>query len=282
VSAPPRELQHVLDTWRPQPEVVQGELRRWPADALAALLGRTGIGAGEALPPLWQDLYLHEPRAIAELGADGHPLGGGLLPPLAQRRRLFGGGRIAVAEPLRLGEVATRTSSVTGLRLREGRTGWLLLLTERHLLAVDGIHRVRDERDLVYRLPGAASRTRSEPAPEPPEPATLRLDVDERVLFLFSALTYNAHRIHYDRRYAVDVEGHPDLLVQGPLLAIGALEAARRTRPDEVAAVRYRLVAPAHPGPVEYRVAASEGPSAAVTGSQHGRTTLEASLTWRS
>jgi 3-methylfumaryl-CoA hydratase len=282
--SPPEEFRHVLDTWRPDPEVVEDELPCWPAQALAALLGVPAPAAGDPLPPLWHEVYLHRPLTVAELAPDGHPLRA-LLPPLRERRRMFGGGRVTVDAPLRIGERATRTSSVRDVQVRHGRSGWLLLVTELHELRVGGAPRVRDERDIVYRLPAdvrtaGPARPTVRPVPEGAEPA-FRLDVDERFLFLFSALTYNAHRIHYDRDHTV-AEGHRDLLVHGPLLALGAVEAARRTRPDPIAQLRYRLVSPCYPGsPIKLRVAEVEAPVSTVAGVQGGTVKIEATVTWR-
>lgn len=285
MNGAPQEFERILDQWRPEPEVVQGELCRWPADALTALLGGRALGPGGPLPPLWHELYLHQAHAVAELGEEGHPLGGSLLPPLLERRRMFGGGRITVDEPMRLGETAKRTSSVNDIRVREGRSGWLLLLTEQHLFSVDGVPRLRDERDIIYRLPADASRaaaSREAPGRTTGRPV-FRLDVDERMLFMFSALTYNAHRIHYDRRYTVDVDGHPDLLVHGPLLAIGAIEAARRERDAEISAVTYRLVAPSYPtSPIEFSVQHHEASVLRVWGVQSGVVKIEAGVVFRS
>ena len=282
----PREFADVLSGWRPAPQVVQGELSPWPAQALAALLGASPLGPGDALPPLWHEVYLHQPYAVTDLGPEGHLAEGGLLPPLAERRRMFGGGRITVEQPLRVGEVATRTSTVTRLRVREGRSGWLLLLTELHEITVAGAPRVTDERDIVYRVSRAAvsppaATSPATPLPAPPAPA-FGLDVDERVLFMFSALTYNAHRIHYDRRYTVDVEGHRDLLVHGPLLAIGAVEAARRTGTGDISAFSYRLMTPSYPStPITFGVERADHRETTVTGSQDGVVCVEARVTWR-
>jgi 3-methylfumaryl-CoA hydratase len=302
----PREFEEILERWRPAPEVVHGEICTWPAAALAALLGVAAPLPGDVLPPLWHELYLHPAHSVADLGEEGHPRESGLLPPLTTRRRMFGGGRITVDAPLRLGETVTRAGSVKELRLREGRSGWLLLLTEIHELSVGGVTRVRDERDIVYRLPEDVARTarpESQGAGPPAAPAgpparpRFRLDVDERFLFMFSALTYNAHRIHYDRRYAHDVEGHPDLLVHGPLLAIAAIEAARRhpagpagadraaadrIGADRIGAVSYRLVAPSYPGPpILFTAEGDDGPATTVVGAQDGVPTVRADVTWR-
>jgi 3-methylfumaryl-CoA hydratase len=290
----PPEFRHVLDTWHPEPEVVEDELGVWPAQALAALLGAPPPSVGDPLPPLWHEVYLHRPLSLDELAPDGHPVGGALLPPLPERRRMFGGGRVRVEAPLRVGERARRTSSVLDVRVREGRSGWLLLVTELHMLDVAGARRVREERDIVYRLPAdvragprspgptqaqalpdaaADPRAGSIPAPAP----AFRLDVDERFLFLFSALTYNPHRIHYDRDHTV-AEGHRDLLVHGPLLALGAIEAARRLSAEAITALSYRLVSPAYPGtPIEF--SAREAPATTVVGTQNGKPKIEATVT---
>ena len=283
MSEVPPQFQAVLDDWQPGVETVHGELGLFPAQALAALLDSPLPEAGSALTPLWSEVYLRQPRTMDEFGPDGHPRSEVLVPPLAQRRRMFGGGRVTVTEPLRIGEQATRRSSVKDVRVREGRSGWLLLATEVHQYLVDERPRVAEERDIVYRLPTDVAA-----APRAPTLADLeggqvvyRLEPDERMLFCFSALTYNAHRIHYDHRYAVDIEGHRDLLVHGPLLAIGAIEAAIRVTSGEPATVTYRLLHPCFPtSPVEFALMPPAGGSTRVLGVQDGVAIVEASLTW--
>lgn len=283
MSGVPPQFQAVLDDWQPGVETVHGELGLFPAQALAALLNSPLPEAGSALTPLWSEVYLRQPRPMDELGPDGHPRSDVLVPPLAQRRRMFGGGRVTVTEPLRIGEQATRRSSVKDVRVREGRSGWLLLATEVHEYLVGERPRVAEERDIVYRLPTDVAA-----APRAPTLADLeggqvvyRLEPDERMLFCFSALTYNAHRIHYDRRYAVDIEGHRDLLVHGPLLAIGAIEAALRVTSGEPDTVTYRLLHPCFlTSPVEFALMPPAGGSTRVLGVQDGVAIMEASLTW--
>lgn len=294
MSDAPAEFDDVLSSWTPVPERVTGELAAWPAEALAALLG-SSLPEDGTLPPLWYEIYLRSARPVAALGADGHPREAALVPPLAHRRRMFGGGRITVETPLCVGDTVTRTSSVSDLRVRNGRTGWLLLLTELHEFSVDGELRVREERDVVYRRPEDVVRTRDgagrcgpDTAGDAASPQTgpaaggtdFALDPDERLLFCFSALTYNPHRIHYDRDYTRQVEGHRDLLVHGPLLAIGAIEAARRVASRAIRSVNYRLVAPSHPGsPVTFPVRHDDG-TVTVTGLQDGQAKVEARIAW--
>lgn len=261
-EGPPEVFARLAESWRPAPGTAYGRLDPWPARALAALLDvhapaegdavQPGDAeqAGDALPPLWHEVYLRDALRIADLGQDGHPRDGALLPPLPRRRRMFGGGRIAVHEPLRIGERVRRTDSVTSVRTRRGRSGWLLLVTERRAFDVGGAVRVVDERDIVYRIAEDVGRPADgrpgSPAGGTPGSVPLRrLEADERLLMLTSALTYNPHRIHYDRDYAVRVEGYPDLVVHGPLLALEAIEAARSVLGRYPAAVDYRLTAPA-------------------------------------
>ncbi|MGN6576468.1 MAG: FAS1-like dehydratase domain-containing protein [Nocardioides sp.] len=284
MSQPPEEFSRVLASWRPAPETVTDDLVRFPAAALAALLGSPEPGADFALPPLWSEVYLRSARPVSALGPDGHPANDRLVPPLTERRRMFGGGRIQTAEPLRVGERATRRTSITDVRLREGRSGWLLLVTEMHEYLVGDVVRVHEERDVVYRrAEDVAQRPRptSASALEPPTgtPA-YRLEPDERLLFCFSALTYNAHRIHYDRRYAVDVEGHRDLLVHGPLTVIGAVEAVIRATGGRPRDLDYRLLFPAFPGsPIDFHVGQGAD-EARVLGTQNGVVVVEARMTW--
>jgi 3-methylfumaryl-CoA hydratase len=218
-----------------------------PAYGLAGLLGAEEPGA--TLPLLWHWVYLLERPAAAALGDDGHPTSGIPAPPGPGMRRMFAGGQVTAYAPLRLGREATRRTEVTGQAEKQGRSGPLTFVTVRHTIEQDGRTAVVDRQDIVY-LPDRPAGT-SAPGTPPggladasyqPDPPTTR------TLFQFSALTYNAHRIHYDRDYARDAEGYPGLVVHGPLQALYLAEAARcrcreLDRPAPVSC-RYRLVAP--------------------------------------
>lgn len=256
--------------WRPEPVELSEFVTAAPAKALAGLFDqeRPAMGAGDPLPPLWHWLYLLDRPAQDELGEDGHPRAGLFLPPLPDRRRMFGGGRLEFRAPILVGDLLTRRSSVARVRVRRGGSWWLLLVTIRHELMAHDQLRVAEEQDIVYRQPGsdvpAAGRRaargphhadgtpRSVPSEaassvrtESSAPWTYTLRPDPTLLFRFSALTYNAHRIHYDRDYATRVEGYPDLVVHGPLLALALLELPRRFVPDRrVASFAYRLRSP--------------------------------------
>ena len=221
-----------------------------PAEALAGLGGVEGRPFGE-LPLLWHWVYLLDRPATVSLGADGHQAVGGMpVPPGAGLRRMFAGGRAWRHGPLRIGAEATRRTWQASAAVKQGRTGLLHFVTVRTEISQGGAVVVSEEQDLVYREPapaGEAPPTASEPpaASEPPVPpgdGDWVVEVDPVLLFRYSALTYNAHRIHYDRDYARS-EGYPGLLVHGPLQALLMAELARRSgRP--AAEYSYRLVSP--------------------------------------
>lgn len=213
-----------------------------PAEALAGMLDIDEPGA--ELPPLWHWIYLLERRPQRDLGADGHPVSGIPAPPGPGRRRMFAGGRVRTHRPLTLGREASRTTTVASTREKTGRTGPLTFVTVRHHLRQDGEVVIEDEQDIVYRTPDStlppAGPGETHPAHEP----ILTLEVDSRLLFRFSALTYNAHRIHYDHEFARH-DGYDDLVVHGPLQALMMGELLRRHDVDLVGReYSYRLVAP--------------------------------------
>lgn len=230
-----------------------------PAEALANLLG-TAVPTAE-LPPLWHWIYLLERRPHADLGPDGHPTFGIPAPPGPGRKRMFAGGRVTTRAPLTFGRPATRTTWVADARNKQGRTGPLAFVTVRNEYAQDGRLVVVDEVDIVYRASGSrldlrAGTLQDPPAASPREPH-LRLSADEALLFRFSALTYNAHRIHYDHNWA-GREGYPDLVVHGPLQALLMGELIRRAGDGLVGKTfAYRLVAPMI-GPQTLTVVAAE------------------------
>lgn len=177
----------------------------------------------------------------SRLGPDGHPRPGQCLPDVGLERRMWAGSRLRFGRPLSLGQPVTRTSRVAAVDAKQGRSGPLVFVDVEHeWKSPEGWH-VRELQSLVYRGPSTAS------APGLPRPPAHELYdsmvPDEPLLFRFSAVTFNAHRIHYDRRYAVEVEGYPDLVVQGPLIATLLLRAASARQPVE--SFDYRSCAPA-------------------------------------
>ena len=230
-----------------------------PSEALANLLD-TDIPTDE-LPTLWHWIHLLEKRPHADLGPDGHPTFGIPAPPGLGRKRMFAGGRVSTHAPLAFGKPATRTTWVANTTEKQGSTGPLTFVTVRNEYAQDGRVCIVDENDIVYRTPGSslsmqAGTLRDKPEPAPREPA-LTLTVNEALLFRFSALTYNAHRIHYDHNW-VREEGYSDLVVHGPLQALMMGELIRRCGAGLVGKqFAYRLVSPMI-GPQTFTVMASE------------------------
>ncbi|MGW4287250.1 FAS1-like dehydratase domain-containing protein [Streptomyces sp. NPDC004673] len=251
----PSGLASHVESWSPAPVTEDDVLSPVPAAALSALLDvpETAVRAGDTLPPLWHWLYFLGAPAQRELGDDGHPRHGHFLPPVPDRQRMFAGGRCEVREPLRVGEPVQRTSSLAAVTVKQGGTGELLFVTVRAEYRQRGSARVVEEQDIVYRSGRAAG---AHPAtldalaePRAEETWLLPLRPDPTLLFRFSALTANAHRIHYDAPYAREVEGYPGLVVHGPLLVLAMLEPLRREDPArQVRSVSYRLRRPAFAG----------------------------------
>ncbi|MFJ7217416.1 MaoC family dehydratase N-terminal domain-containing protein [Amycolatopsis sp. NPDC098790] len=222
-------------------EVLQPE----PAVALARLLGVDLPDLEtDGLPLLWHWVYLLDRPRQADLGPDGHPVRGGIpAPPAPGRRRMAAGGRVTRTAPLVVGRAATRCTEIVSTTDKTGRSGPLTFVVVRHTLSQDGVVKVVEEQDIVYREAAAAPAAAPVATPVPLEADERAFPVDPTVLFRFSALTYNAHRIHYDRDYARDVEGYPGLVVHGPLQALVMAEAVRGTGAP-AAAIDYRVVAP--------------------------------------
>ncbi len=236
-----------LRAWIGRCETRADPLHPWPAQALAATLDRADPPAeGDPLPPGWHWVYFLEAAPAGAVGRDGHPRRGGFLPPVPLPRRMWAGGRLRFEAPLPLGSPAERRSEVVDVTAREGRTGPLVFVTVRHTFSGPEGTAVVEEHDIVYREDSRPG----DPAPAPkaaPADAVWRRDVrpDPVLLFRYSALTFNGHRIHYDRRYATEVEGYPGLVVHGPLLATLLLDLLRRNAPDaDVAGFRFWAVRP--------------------------------------
>jgi 3-methylfumaryl-CoA hydratase len=219
-----------------------------PVQAAAALLDdtTTAFAPGSPLPPLWHWFFFLARTPQARLGADGHPQRGGFLPPIELPRRMFAGARVRFLKPLVIGKPAMRRSRIQDISSKAGKTGNLAFVTVENHIHQDGELCVAEEQDIVYREPGGPIRA-PEPRAFPPAPAgalTRVVTPDPTLLFRFSALTFNAHRIHYDRSYATAVEGYPGLVVQGPLIAVLFLELVRFRACRPVTAFAFRARAP--------------------------------------
>jgi 3-methylfumaryl-CoA hydratase len=234
----------LLQQWVGKTEVKHDVIQPGMADALAATLDRAAPIAG--LPPLWHWIYFWTAVPASEVGADGHPQRGGFLPPVPLPRRMWAGGRLTFTAPLALAQPATRTSRILDVSAKNGATGTLAFVTVRHEIAQAGRIAVTEEHDIVYRglpQPGAAAPAGK---PAPPDAAWSReITPDPVLLFRYSALTFNGHRIHYDRSYVTEVEGYPGLIVHGPLIATLLLDLLHRNMPDAtVQQFNFRAVGP--------------------------------------
>ncbi|HEX5117714.1 MAG TPA: hypothetical protein VFW65_21180 [Pseudonocardiaceae bacterium] len=247
--------------WSPAPVTVTDRIGRWPVSALTALLDQPEW-TGASLPPLWHWLGYLEHPARSALGPDGHPAEGRFLPPIPQRRRMIAGGRLRVNASLPIDRPVTRTSVLSTVDVKRGRSGEMAFVTVRHEFRVGSSLAAVEEQDVVYRSqPPGETRTLTRPTGEPAG-ADWRFTMvpDEMTLFRFSALTYNTHRIHYDQAYVTQVEGYPGLVVHGPLLALLLLEIPRRFRPDRVVrSFDYRLLAPTFAGETVEVTGTAEG-----------------------
>ena len=237
-----------LTAWVGRRQSLEDRIAAGPVERLAATLDRDDPAPlpGDPLPPAWHWLYFLPSSPQSTLGHDGHDARGGFLPPTELPRRMWAGGRFAFKQPLRIGEAARRDSEIASVTPKQGRHGPLVFVTVRHTVSGENGPAIEEEHDIVYR---------DAPKPDAPTPAPIEatreavwrraVDPDPVLLFRFSALTFNAHRIHYDRPYVTGEEGYPGLLVHGPLLAILLLDLLRREAPDRaLASFDYRAMAP--------------------------------------
>jgi 3-methylfumaryl-CoA hydratase len=288
-----------LDDWQPAAEVTTDMVTVAAAAGLHGLLDAPDERptAGDPLPPLWHWLAFLPRVPQHQIGADGHPRVGGFLPPVKQSRRMFAGARLQFLAPLLVGAPLERLSTVVSVEEKTGRSGSLVFVKVRNEISSDGCLGLVEEQDIVYReavAPGGAGGTAgaagagggaadASPEPDPAWSWARDLAIDPTVLFRFSALTYNAHRIHYDRPYVTGVEGYPGLVVHGPLQAVALAELCRQNRPgDTLTGFRFRALRPAFDdGELRLRGRVEEDIATLVAMDHHGTTTMEAEATFR-
>lgn len=249
------QLDHLLQ-WVGRTETQADDITAAPVRALSATLDRDDPAPrpGMPLPPLSHWLYFLPMHMARDLGEDGHARRGGFLPPVPLPRRMWAGGRLRweLANPLRVGEAATRISRIASVVPKRGRAGDLVFVTLAHEFHNANGLSMTEEHDIVYR--GAPQP--GEAVPPPVAPATgaswqRELTPDDVLLFRYSALTFNGHRIHYDRQYVTGTEGYPGLVVHGPLVATLLLDLLRREAPTaRVRRFEFRALRPAYDGRV--------------------------------
>jgi 3-methylfumaryl-CoA hydratase len=237
-----------LRAWVGRSETLADQVTAAPVRALSATLDRDDAPDqhGQALPPCWHWLYFLPAPLQSQIGPDGHTKRGGFLPPVPLPRRMWAGSQLQFHAPLRVGQSIERTSRIADVRLKEGRTGPLVFVNVDHEVHADGQLAISERHDIVYRdlpQPGEAAPA---PQPAPADAQWVRtVTPDDVLLFRYSALTFNGHRIHYDRRYVTQVEGYPGLIVHGPLIATLLLDLLRHSLPHaQVKGFSFRAVKP--------------------------------------
>jgi 3-methylfumaryl-CoA hydratase len=239
-----------LAAWVGRTETWHDTIGATPVLALSATLDHpaTAIPAGTPLPPLWHWLYFLPMHRHSDIGADGHARRGGFLPPVPLPRRMWAGSQLEFRTPVRVGDAVERTSTIVDVNVKDGRTGRLVFVKVRHAWRCNGAAdpALVELHDIVYREAQKPDDVPPPPQAAPPEAAWRRQIVpDDVLLFRYSALTFNGHRIHYDRRYATEVEGYPGLVVHGPLIATLLLDLLRREMPGaDVSTFRFKAVRP--------------------------------------
>ena len=277
-----------LKAWIGRSETAQDVVTATPVAALRATLDHAPapVETGTPLPPLWHWLYFLPLHRQSEIGPDGHARRGGFLPPVPLPRRMWAASRFEFRAPIRVGDRVERRSTIADVSAKTGRSGRLVFVTVRHELRCNaGAEPACVEfHDIVYRAARQPGDAEPPPQAAPRDAAWSReLVPDDVLLFRYSALTFNGHRIHYDRRYVTEVEGYPGLVVHGPLIATLLLELLHRHAPDaEVATFAFRALRPTFDGR-PMRVNARIDGSAARLWAQDdaGWLTMDASATLR-
>jgi 3-methylfumaryl-CoA hydratase len=240
-----------FSAWIGKSEVVTDTLEPTRSNAMCAAVGVvTDFKPGDPLPLLHHWLYFWNVQPPESLGTDGHPAKGGFLPPVPLPRRMWAGGRLRFKNPLCIGDEVTKTSTILKVQEKSGKSGQLVFVTVEHQLAVSGEVAIIEEQDLVYREAAAPGSIKG-PSGEGPEPQCTwhrTIFPDEVMLFRYSALTMNGHRIHYDLPYARDEEAYPALVVQGPFQATCLAAMAQRELGEPLKTFEFRGNAPAFAG----------------------------------
>jgi 3-methylfumaryl-CoA hydratase len=241
----PDETQSVM-RWIGRRESIRDTVSSWAVAALANALDLEDVPVvGDALPPLWHWLsFLPTPKA-SELGYDGHPKLGGFLPPVPLPRRMWAGGRLTFQRQLRVGESAVRDSRIGDIKFKTGQSGQLAFVIVQHTIIGDQGAQILEEHDIVYRAAPIRERVPTAPKTAPAQAQwSSTVAADPVLLFRYSALTFNGHRIHYDRDFCLG-EAYPGLVIHGPLIATMLLNLLRRNATGaEVRSFSFKAISP--------------------------------------
>jgi len=222
-----------LQTWVGNSETTTDLISEATCRLAAATLGYEHNRLS-TLPPGWQWFFFHNPVTTDTLGHDGHPPKGGFLPPVSLPRRMWAGSRLHYTGAIEIGSVATKVSTIRSVVEKSGKSGSLCFVTVHHEIFCNDQLCIREEQDIVYRDPPPADGAAAKPQPYQRDASvTEQVMPTTPLLFRYSALTFNSHRIHYDRPYATEQEGYPDLVVHGPLIATLLQDFAQKNHPRE-------------------------------------------------
>lgn len=237
-----------FDAWLGKTRDTDAFIDPWNAKALAAVLDLNAPDYGDQLPGLWHWLYFLETAPRSRIGHDGHPQKGDFLPPVPNPRRMFAGARTNYSKPLTIGDKARLTETVVNIQQKEGSQGVMYIVTVRFDYAQHGELCISEERDFIY-LPPVPKPTSPKPLPESVTPIaaapwSLDFPTDPVLLFRFSAMTFNSHRIHYDLDYAGKEEGYPALVVHGPMTAMLLSECVRINAGRAIKSFSFKALSP--------------------------------------
>ena len=205
------------------------------------------IQVGDLVPLLWHWMFFPAVAHRGELGRDGHPKKGGFLPPIDLPRRMWAGGRLEFSKAIAVGEVLDRTSTIKSIAPKQGRSGKMVFVTVEHQINCGGSNRLTEQHDIVYREDPNSTSNSAPSYIDAPSSWEHTFDIipDPVTLFRYSALTFNGHRIHYDRKYCNEVEGYPGLVVHGPLIATYLVKLLTERYPNvDVDAFQFRAMKP--------------------------------------
>ena len=239
-----------ISAWVGRSETVHDSIGPTPVQALAATLDHPAapVPSGAPLPPLWHWLFFLPLHRQSDIGVDGHAQRGGFMPPVPLPRRMWAGSQLEFLAPVRVGDAVARTSTIADVTQKAGRSGKLVFVKVRHELRCNGAAdpALIEFHDIVYREAKQATDVEPPPVAAPTGAVWQRTVVpDDVLLFRYSALTFNGHRIHYDRKYVTEVEGYLGLIVHGPLIATLLMDLLRRQAPGaEVASFKFKAVRP--------------------------------------
>lgn len=221
-----------LESWIGKQERSRDFLSHSLVRRIAVTFGDEVPVTHSTLPHLWHWAFFQEPVGPELLGIDGHPARGMFLPPIENFNRMWAGGRLSFIEPLRIDQHAERCSVITAVKQKQGRTGKLYFVTVEHTYSQAGILCIREEQDIVYREPTSPKSSDSDQAPTMDWQDSVH--PSSTMLFRYSAVTFNGHRIHYDAPYAMEQEGYPGLVVHGPMIATLLLRGFTRQYPTRI------------------------------------------------